>query len=164
MKPLHGKDNRHILAAEGWLELGDYAQASSELDEVTPELRGDPEVIGMRCLIYRAEKKWSDLLLLSEGLAKVEPGSVGVWLHQAEALHNLGRTEEAIALLTQKVGQFSDPTYPYHLACYTAKLGRIHEAETWLKVTFENESGLLVYRRAALENPDFEALWKDFEK
>jgi predicted Zn-dependent protease len=163
MHPLDGKDNKHILAAEGWLDLGDYASANAELDEITPQRRGDWEVLAMRCLVYRQAEKWDYLLALSQSLATLDPQNVSVWIHYAEALHGLGRTEEAIALLSQKIEEFSDPTYPYYLACYTAKLGRIKEAREWLKRTFDTDLGTTAYRKAALENPDLEPVWRDFE-
>jgi hypothetical protein len=47
---------RHIQAAEGWLDLGDWQSANEELENVTPRLRAHPAVLEMRFRIYSAGK------------------------------------------------------------------------------------------------------------
>jgi len=50
---------------------------------------------------------------------------------------------------------------PYNLACYTAQLGRIKEAETWFKRAMAlNEKEV---KRIAIDDPDLEPLWKGME-
>jgi hypothetical protein len=51
-------DSHYLLAAQGWLELGDHLEADKELDEITPELRVHPDVLEIRWQIYAKEKKW----------------------------------------------------------------------------------------------------------
>ena len=46
-------DRRHLEAAEGWLGLGSWEEAKDELDNITPQLRGHPEVLGVRFQIGR---------------------------------------------------------------------------------------------------------------
>ena len=38
MKPLEPPDSFHLLAAQGWLELGNHVEANEELDKITPQL------------------------------------------------------------------------------------------------------------------------------
>ena len=50
-------DSHYLLAAQGWLELGDHLEADKELDEITPELRVHPDVLEIRWQIYAKEKQ-----------------------------------------------------------------------------------------------------------
>jgi hypothetical protein len=51
-------DQRHLDAAEGWLELGNYLEANEELERITPEMRAHPFVLRVRWGIYAKAKKW----------------------------------------------------------------------------------------------------------
>ncbi len=48
LKNLPHPDNKHLEAAEGWLELGNYLEANEELENITPQLRAHPYVLEMR--------------------------------------------------------------------------------------------------------------------
>ncbi len=58
MKPFELHDQRHLDAAQGWFELGNCIEATEELDQITPEMRGHPSVLEVRFHIYAAAKKW----------------------------------------------------------------------------------------------------------
>jgi hypothetical protein len=55
VKPLEPPDGFHLLAAHGWLELGNHAEANEELEKIAPELRARPDVLKVRWEIYAAE-------------------------------------------------------------------------------------------------------------
>jgi Tfp pilus assembly protein PilF len=57
MKPLEPPDSLHLQAAQGWLELGNHAEAEAELDNITASSREHPDVINVRWGIYAAAKK-----------------------------------------------------------------------------------------------------------
>jgi len=40
IKPLELHDKRHLEAAQGWFELGNCIEATEELEQITPKLRG----------------------------------------------------------------------------------------------------------------------------
>jgi hypothetical protein len=40
--PLQGTDSFHLRVAEGWIGLGDFAAASEQLKNISPELRMHP--------------------------------------------------------------------------------------------------------------------------
>ena len=44
MKSLQHPDDRHLQAAQGWIELGDHLEADKELDEITPPAIDDPDL------------------------------------------------------------------------------------------------------------------------
>ena len=57
MKPLEPPDSLHLQAAQGWLELGNHAEAEAELDNITASSREHPDVINVPWGIYVAAKK-----------------------------------------------------------------------------------------------------------
>ena len=52
LRPLPAADQHHLRAAEGWLELGNHLEATAELEEIAPTLRGQPQVLEVRWQIY----------------------------------------------------------------------------------------------------------------
>ena len=51
MNKLKHPDHFHLLAAQGWIELGNHLEANEELEKISPELRAYPLVLEMRCEI-----------------------------------------------------------------------------------------------------------------
>ncbi len=58
----------HLAVATGYIELGLYLDANSELEEIAPEGRALPEVLKVRVAIYRS-LKWWDLMALSRSIS-----------------------------------------------------------------------------------------------
>jgi hypothetical protein len=56
--PLEPPDSFHLIAADGWLDLGDAVSANNELEEISPEMRVHPAVLAMRYDIYHKAEKW----------------------------------------------------------------------------------------------------------
>ena len=50
---LEDGDLRHLMAAEGYLELGLPLEANEELERIDPDVRHVPEVLEVRLGIYR---------------------------------------------------------------------------------------------------------------
>jgi len=57
IKPLSETDQRHLLAAQGWVELGNHIEADSELDKIVNEYRVHPDVLEVRWAIYASQKQ-----------------------------------------------------------------------------------------------------------
>lgn len=57
MKPLAAHDAARILAAEGWLQLGNFLEANAELDAIAPLFRAHPDVLEVRYNVFAAAKK-----------------------------------------------------------------------------------------------------------
>ena len=66
-------DSHHLLAAQGWLELGNWKESNEELEKIMAELRGHPDVLKLRVEIYAAARKWEESALIAEGLARLIP-------------------------------------------------------------------------------------------
>ncbi|MCI0351424.1 MAG: hypothetical protein L0Z53_18530 [Acidobacteriales bacterium] len=60
MQPLLTDDTRHLEAAQGWLDLGNWQEANEELEKITPTLRAHPDILELRCRIYAAAKRWQE--------------------------------------------------------------------------------------------------------
>ena len=58
MKPLSPPDSHHLHAAQGWVELGNHAEANEELEQIAPQLRAHPDVLEVRWHIYSHVNKW----------------------------------------------------------------------------------------------------------
>jgi hypothetical protein len=56
MRQLEGQDKMRLVAAEGWLQLGNYLEANEELENIIPQIRGHPDVLALRVLIYEAPR------------------------------------------------------------------------------------------------------------
>jgi predicted Zn-dependent protease len=118
MKPLELHDQRHLEAAQGWFELGNYLEANEELEQVTPENRAHPAVLEVRWQIYAKAKKWDGALDIASTLAQLVPEQPLGWVHRSYCLPEMKRTQEARDNLLRVVGKFpDDPIMRYNLAC-----------------------------------------------
>jgi hypothetical protein len=87
-------DQRHYDEAEGWLELGNLAEAEAALDLISPGVCKRPAVLEMRFHICAQTDRWDEAYELGKGCLFIEPdGPNGPVLH-THALHKLGRSAE----------------------------------------------------------------------
>jgi tetratricopeptide (TPR) repeat protein len=160
IKPLDLHDQRHLEAAEGWIELGNHLEANEELEQITPELRGHPDVLEIRWQIYAKAKKWDAALDLASALIQLVPELPLGWVHRSYCLHELKRSEEARDNLLRVVDKFpEDPIMRYNLAWYECQLGRLEQARNWLEKAFDLGHSRKI-KWMALEDPDLEPLWR----
>jgi len=149
-----------VLAAQGYTELGMFADALAELDGIekiaAPQ---QPAILEMRVLILMRMKKWRNALELSRQLCEAAPESGAGFVHAAFCLHELGRSADASAVL--RAGPLSlqtEPVFHYNLACYECALGNLDEARTHLARSFSMDKK---YRDFAKNDPDLEPLRRD---
>lgn len=67
--PLSAEDEKHLIAAQGYVELGMWLDANAELEEIDPKVRHLPEVLEVRVRIYRALEKWELMQTVAKSLA-----------------------------------------------------------------------------------------------
>src|SRR5215468_7929556 len=114
---LDSADRRRLNAAEGWLGLGNWADAEQELEAISPQGQGYPEVLQVKWAICAAAKNWAVALEVAAALIQTLPEDASSWVHRSYCLHELKRTQEARDNLLRVVGQFKDdPTVQYNLA------------------------------------------------
>jgi tetratricopeptide (TPR) repeat protein len=161
---LEWPDVRHLEAAEGWLGLGDVAEAKLELDAIPEPKHANPAVLQVRYLICARERQWAVCVGLAESIVRLEPKAPFGWIHRSYALHELKRTREALDQLLPAAKRFpKDATLRYNLACYECVLGNLEQAKQRLLETFKiavTENCLEEYRSTAAEDADLKPLWE----
>jgi predicted Zn-dependent protease len=147
---------RRILAAQGYVELSLYAEAREELAALRGEAvnRVDVQEILLLCLM--ADSHWAEALALTLRLCEMEPEEPGGFIHAAFCLHELGRTDEAVDVLSRgPTALRSKPVFYYNLGCYHACLGDQERALKLLRQSFEMDGSL---RSVARKDPDLDVL------
>ena len=155
--PLESPDQQHWQAAVGYIELGMFAEADSELDKIDPFCRALPEVLAVRLAIYRGLKKWELMQEIAKRLADFQPDDVQ-WI--ASYAYATRRAESIPA--AKEILLNAEPKFPqqalikYNLACYFCQMGDIENAKNYLRKAFEID---LNWRKAALDDEDLRPLW-----
>ena len=151
-------DSIHLLAAQGWLELGNHLEANEELENITPSLRAHPDVLEIRWHIYANANKWQAAVDIASALVQLVPERSDSWVHRSFALHVLKRTQEAFDNLLPAAARFSKAwEIPYNLACYCAQLGRLDEAQHWFNEAMKIDEKTV--QMAGIDDPDLKPLW-----
>lgn len=162
MTPLSTPHTHYLEAAQGWIELGNYIEANAELDEITPELRVHPDVLGVRWCIYAKAGKWEVCVDLAAAIVAADSRRPSGWIQRSFALHELKRTQEALELLEPSADLFSDAwNIRYNLGCYACRLGRQDEAWEWLEDAFGLAEDKRMIKTMALHDKDLEQLWAE---
>jgi len=153
---------RRILAAQGYVELALYTEARAELAALSEAAmeRVDVQEILLLCLM--AESRWADALALTLRLCEMEPEEPGGFIHAAFCLHELGRTDEAVDMLSRgPTALRSKPVFYYNMGCYHARLGDLERALKLLRQSFEMDGSL---RSVARKDPDLDVLRPALQK
>lgn len=163
MMPLEPPDTWYVSGAVGWLELGNAAEARSELARVSPAQRQHPDALEVQWLICAEQQEWVEGLEAARSLIHSVPERVSGWLHQSYALRRIdgGGVQQAWDALLPTYSKFpKEPIVPYNLACYACQLGQLDTARVWLKKAFAMESAGPL-KQQAMEDKDLEPLWSE---
>lgn len=130
---LQPPDSHHLLAAVGWLELGNPSEALQELTRLSPGNRKHPDVMEVEWTIQSGMKNWEKCVGIAREMTTLAPERVFGWVHLSFALHELKRTVEAYESLLSVLDRFpQDWLLSYNLACYACQMGNLPEASRWL--------------------------------
>jgi tetratricopeptide (TPR) repeat protein len=99
MLKLEPPDSHHLLAAPGWIDLGNHPEADAELDKFAPLLRVHPDVLRIRWHIYGAAKKWEAAAHIATALKDRAPDDPTSWTQTAYALRRSKDLEVALDTL-----------------------------------------------------------------
>ena len=155
---------RHINAADGWLDLGDWQSANEELENVAPQLRAHPAVLEVRFRVYSAAKNFELALEVAEALVTLTPHDENAWISRSFVLHDLNSTQEAYDLLLPALERFTEEwVVPYNLACYGCQLGDHARAGELLALAYERGDAMKI-KLMALDDPDLAPLWQPSSK
>src|SRR5579862_7595548 len=124
MEPLEPPDSFAVSAAEGWLGLGNPAEARAELSRLRSAAQTHPHVLEMRWAICAREADWPAALEIARVLREAAPDEPVSWLHYAYALRRTpeGGLPAAWDALRPALEKFpSEAIVPYNLACYACQ-------------------------------------------
>lgn len=147
---------RHLQAAQGYIELGMFVEASDELECIAPEDRVQPVVVAYRYAIYSGMEKW-DLAGATAGLmVKIFPGNPDWWAKWAYATRRCQSVETARSILLDAEKQHpKDAMIQFNLACYACQLGDLEDAKRRVAGAISLDGK---FRALALDDPDLEPL------
>ena len=160
MSKLEPPDTHYFMAAIGWSELGNPAEARAELAQVSPAQQEHPDVLEVRWTIAAEEKHWEEGLQIAQALVRRAPKRSSGWLHQAYALRRVpnGGLQKAWDALLPAFGKFpKEPTIPFNLSCYACQLRQLEVARDWLKRAVA-VGGKEKIKQMALKDSDLEPL------
>jgi tetratricopeptide (TPR) repeat protein len=166
MQPLEMPDSHYLLAALGWYELGNRAEARAELQQIRTEYHHHPDVLEMQWLLCAAEEDWKGGLEAARLIVETAPQRSSGWLHQAYALRRVagGGLKEAMACLLPAAEKFpKEPIIPFNLSCYACQLGEMEQARVWLELAVQ-VGGKAKIIQLALADPDLAPLWEEIRK
>ncbi len=150
-------DCEHRLQiVQGYYELGMYDDALSELEDIENTFEATPDCLQMRILLLIKRKEWKQAWDLSKELRKIDPQGCAGYIHGAYCLHELNRTDEALALLQEGPDSLqNEAIYFYNMGCYEAALGDVEDARKCLHRSFDLDKRLVAMAR---KDPDLHAI------
>jgi len=164
MNELPHPDHQHLEAAEGWLGLGNWREASLELAQIQPQFRTHPLVLEIRYKIHAEAKQWDRAVAVAQEVRDQQPNDLWGHFYTAYAQHELKHTLAAYDTLKAVVAKYpEDYLIRYNLACYACQLGRLEEAMRWLKLAMDL-AGKRNLTQSALEDPDLKPLWPQIRR
>jgi hypothetical protein len=159
MKPIQPPDRHFLLAAQGWLELGNQSEAFKELRKISPEFSGHPEVIKARWKLYSEIKGEKGTQVIADIISELDLTSVMSQVQSTRRSISIARRSkpsgETVMASVKLPLLFA---VPYNLACYACQLGNLKEAWEWLQVAVELCDAEEI-RNLAINDPDLEPLW-----
>jgi predicted Zn-dependent protease len=163
MRELQPPDSHVLQATVGWLELGAPHEALSELQSLSEENRGHPDVLEVQWLIQAAQKDWSAAVSTANQLVQNAPERPAGWLHRAYAVRRAegGGLQQAWDLLLPAARKFpKECVIPYNLACYACQLGQLADSRRWFEMA-QRAGEPDTLKRMALEDEDLRPLWDE---
>jgi predicted Zn-dependent protease len=163
MEDLDLSDKRHLDAAEGWLGLGNLAEARLELEQISAPMQAHPEVLSHWYHVHEGAKDWESAVNVARQISHAVPEKPFGWIHLAYALHELRRTQEAWDVLLPLATRFPEEyLIRYNLACYACQLGNFEDARKWLKRAV-GIAGKDTIKAMALRDRDLEPMRAEIE-
>lgn len=102
-------DIRHLDAAEGWLERGQYANCFDELERIECNERKDGRVLAVRWKLYNQSGHHLSAANLAAGIQWHFPNEITGYVWHAASLTKPGCTQEAYDTFDAIAGKFDSP-------------------------------------------------------
>ncbi len=151
-------DARHIQAAEGYVELGMYADAESELEKIGPVHQELPQVLTLRVCIYAGSENWGQMQAVAGKMAAHFPDDAQWRIWWAAAARRAESIEVAKKILLEALETHpNDAKIHYDLSCYESRLEHFHRARRHLARAIQIDSR---FQLIALEDRELRPLWR----
>jgi predicted Zn-dependent protease len=148
---------RKLAAAQGYCELGMFADAAGELENIDSDLAHLPLVMNIRLQIYAGMQRWNSMEVLAKGLVESDPDEIQWIISWAYATRRTESISAAKEILLAAVRAFpAEAIVHYNLGCYDAQLGDTVAAMEHLARCFSINAQ---YRKLALEDEDLKSIW-----
>ncbi len=148
--------SQQLTKLEGYIELRLFTEATAILESLQESVRATPPVLSLEIALCIAEQRYNRGLFLAHTLCEKSPNLHIGFIHGAYCLHELGRTDEALAYLQAGPESLQkEPTYFYNLACYQATLGNREMAISWLRQAIQLDQN---FHSLALKDPDLRSI------
>src|SRR5688572_32332698 len=161
MEPLQPPASHFLIAAQGWLELGNPKEAHRELGQVPRQFWTHPDVLELRWQIHAHEQNWERALMVARELVHMAPGRPDAWLHHAYSLRRVagGGLKAAWKALQPALKAFpKESTIAYNLSCYACQMNDLAEAEKLFQKALAIGDKDDIKKRA-LTDSDLKPLW-----
>ena len=143
---------KHLNYANGYRQLGMFADAHEELAKIPLELQQSKEVIVSDLAISSDEKSWERVAELSQLLASDYPAEVEWWIQWAYAVRRSDSLDASKLILTNALTSFPvEPCLHYNMGCYACVEGEYDQAKDWILQAIALEGD---YRLMAMEDED----------
>ena len=166
MQKLEPPDTHYFFAAVGWLELGNAAEARTELAQLSPAQQEHPDVLEVRWSLAAEQQRWDEALQVAQAQLRRAPKRASGWLHQAYALRRIpdGSVQKAWEALLPAFDKFpKEPIIAFNLACYACQMRQLDAARDWLQRAVAIGGKEQIYEMA-LKDSDLEPLWHELRQ
>jgi tetratricopeptide (TPR) repeat protein len=148
---------RHLLAAEGYIELGMYREAEGELRELDPSCLAMEQALVLRLCVYGGLQQWKHAHELATALARQNPANPQWAIWSASAACRLESVEAAKGILLKALDTHPDnANIHYNLSCYETRLHHFHKAQRHLARAIQLDPR---FKLVAMDDADLEPLW-----
>lgn len=146
-----------LSRSNGYRLLGMYDESILILEDIPlGKERWHPLVVEARYNTYRD----ANAMIMAKLKHESKPNNLEWLLNYADAHHQLGDTEKAIACLRDpKIPQFEEAEYLFRLGKYHAILGNIEEAKNLVRRVFKLNGS---FKAEFLDDPAFDSVWESF--
>jgi tetratricopeptide (TPR) repeat protein len=153
---LDAVQQRRLLAASGYVELGLYQEAVRELEAIPEGIQQTLPVLAGWADLYQSWQKWEEARAVAERLTEIDPEEPRWVVALAYATRRSVGLVAAQRVLVQGLESFPDfALIRYNLACYAAQLGDLPAADRLLRRACELDAA---FSKLAKTDPDLAPL------
>ena len=148
---------RRLLATEGYIELGMYAEAAAEMGELDPAYFALEQTLILQLCVYAGLQRWKEAHELSTALGQQDPQNPQWAIWSASATCRLQSVEAAKGILLRALVDHPDnANIHYNLSCYETRLQHFHKAQRHLARAIQLDPRFKV---VAIDDADLEPLF-----